>query len=289
MALETSPRVRIRATGFVTLLVIFLWMPIFSLVLASFNASRFFRFPFDSWTTEWYEQATTATTPRVLLGTSVRMAIVVTIASTVLGFISAMAFAGHQWRGRRTFQRVILLPLFFPQTVLGLALLLWFNQLNIAPTWKTAAFAQTVWITPVVTVVIAVAIYGLDQEQRSAAYDLGASKLRTFAEITIPPLIPAIRSGALFAFILSWVNLSLSTYTTGADASIPEWIQAKALGGYTPLVPSIGVLSFVLPAVTVGGILLLTQLVRAARHVNASVLKSDSMQQRTDALKGPSN
>ncbi|CAN5795806.1 ABC transporter permease [soil metagenome] len=265
MALETSRPARVRATSFIVALVVFLWMPIFGLVLASFSASRFFRFPFDSWTTEWYEQAMTATTPRTLLETSVSIAIVVTIASSLLGFVSAMAFAGHQWRGRRTFQRVILLPLFLPQTVLGLALLLWFRQLDITPSWKTAAFAQTVWITPVVTVVVAIAIYGLDQEQRYAAYDLGASRLRTFAEITIPPLIPAIRSGALFAFILSWVNLSLSTYTTGADASIPEWIQAKALGGYTPLVPSIGVLSFGLPALTVGLIFLLTRLVRVVR------------------------
>ena len=59
-------------------------------------------------------------------------------------------------------------------------------------------------------------------------------------EITLPILWPGIWSGALFAFLLSWGNFPLSLYTTGPDTSIPEWLYAKMVAGYTPMVPALG-------------------------------------------------
>ena len=62
-------------------------------------------------------------------------------------------------------------------------------------------------------------------------------------EVTLPILWPGIWSGALFAFLLSWGNFPLSLYTTGADSTVPEWLYAKMVAGYTPMVPTLGTLS----------------------------------------------
>jgi spermidine/putrescine transport system permease protein len=64
-------------------------------------------------------------------------------------------------------------------------------------------------------------------------------------EITLPLLMPGIISAGLFAFLLSWGNFPLSLFTTGADSTLPEWLFAKMVSGYSPLVPTLGILSVV--------------------------------------------
>ena len=106
--------------------------------------------------------------------------------------------------------------------------------------WHTAIVAHLVWIVPVVTLVMAIQVYGFDPALEEAAFDLGASRLQVLREVTLPILWPGIWSGALFAFLLSWGNFPLSLYTTGADSTVPEWLYAKMVAGYTPMVPTLG-------------------------------------------------
>jgi spermidine/putrescine transport system permease protein len=161
----------------------------------------------------------------------------------VVGFFGALAFARYQWRFRRTFQKLILLPIFFPQAVLGLALLMWFNALGVIPSWKTAVVAHLVWISPITTLIIAIRAYSFDPALEEAARDMGASTWTVMKEVTGPLLLPGVVSAGLFAFLLSWGNFPLSLFTTGADSTLPEWLYAKMVSGYSPLVPSVGILS----------------------------------------------
>ena len=62
-------------------------------------------------------------------------------------------------------------------------------------------------------------------------------------EITVPLLMPGVISAGLFSFLLSWGNFPLSLFTTGADSTLPEWLYAKMVSGYSPLVPSVGIIS----------------------------------------------
>ncbi len=136
-----------------------------------------------------------------------------------------------------------MLPIFFPQPVLGLALLLWFNAIGVQTSWQTAVVAHLVWIVPVVTLVISIQVYGFDPMLEEAAADLGASRLMILREVTLPLLWPGIWSGALFGFLLSWGNFPLSLYTAGADSTIPKWLYSKMVAGYTPMVPALGTMS----------------------------------------------
>ncbi len=161
----------------------------------------------------------------------------------VLGVCSALAFARYDWKGRKVFQKVVLLPIFFPQAVLGLALLLWFSSIGITTSWKTAVFAHMVWIVPIVTLIMSIQVYSFDPALEEAAFDMGASRWQVLREITLPILSPGIVSGAIFAFLLSWGNFPLSLFSTGADQTIPEWLYAKMVSGYTPMVPTLGSLT----------------------------------------------
>jgi spermidine/putrescine transport system permease protein len=233
------------------LVLLLLYVPIVSVVLASLTNTRYMQFPHRAWTLDAYRDALSDYTTTDLHLTSLRIAMLVVIASVLLATLGALAYARYDWRGRSLFRRFLLLPVFFPQPVLGLALLLSFSAAGITPGWHTAAFAHLVWIAPIVTLVISIRLYGYDVMQEEAAYDLGASRLQVFREITLPAIAPGIVSGGMFAFLLSWSNLPLSIFTSGADTTMPEWLFSRASTNYSPLVPAIAVIATTVSAIVI--------------------------------------
>lgn len=225
------------------LILAFLYLPLVAIGFASISTSRYLSFPIRQYTTQWYTQALESGTVSDLLWISLQVAVIVTLVSMVLGFFGALAFARYQWRYRRLYQKLILLPIFFPQSVLGLALLMWFNAIGVTPTWHTAIIAHLVWIAPIATLIIAIRAYSFDPALEEAARDMGCSTWQILREVTVPLLMPGVVSAGLFSFLLSWGNFPLSLFTTGADLTLPEWLYAKMVSGYSPLVPTVGVLS----------------------------------------------
>jgi len=223
--------------------IAFLYVPMVAVVLASFTKQRYFRFPITAWSTEWYGKTFASLSVRDLVWTSLSVALLVTVFSVVLAFFGALAFARYNWKGRKLYQRLILLPIFFPQAVLGLALLLWFSALGITTSWHTAVFAHLIWITPIVILIMSIQVYSFDPSLEEAAFDLGASRWQVLKEVTLPILSPGVISGSVFAFLLSWGNFPLSLFSTGADQTVPEWLYAKMVSGYTPMVPTLGSLT----------------------------------------------
>jgi spermidine/putrescine transport system permease protein len=254
-------------TAWTLAVIVFLYLPTVCITIASFTASRYFQFPISKFGLDWWEKTFNSIEIRQLLSTSISIALCVTVIAVTLAFFGALAFARYDWKGRSIYQKLILLPIFFPQSVLGLALLLWFNMLGLQLSWMTAVFAHLVWIVPVVTLVISIQVYSFDPALEEAAFDLGATRWQVLKEVTLPVLFPGLFSGALFAFLLSWGNFPLSLYTTGADTTVPEYLYAKMVAGYTPGVPVLGTVS------TIGAAFLLIGgygLILAIRHARQS-------------------
>ena len=116
----------------------------------------------------------------------------------------------------------------------------------MTPSWQTAIAAHLVWIAPIATLVIAIRAYSFDPALEEAARDMGAGYWQILREITLPLLWPGVVSAGLFAFLLSWGNFPLSLFSTGADLTLPEWLYAKMVSGYSPLVPSVGSMTLAL-------------------------------------------
>ena len=243
--MKTSQSTKLVLFVYGLFVIFFLYLPLISVTFASVSKARYLSFPVKRYSTKWYADALESSTVSNLLVTSFSVAILVTLISIIIAFFGALAFARYQWRYRTTFQKLILLPIFFPQTVLGLSLLMWFNSLGIIPTWKTAVVAHLVWIAPIATLIVAIRAYSFDPALEEAARDMGAGTFTIFREITLPLLSPGLISAGLFAFLLSWGNFPLSLFTTGADSTLPEWLYAKMVSGYSPLVPTLGVMSVI--------------------------------------------
>lgn len=229
--------------------VVFMYLPALSLLLASSTSSRYFIFPITKWGFDWWRKTFNSLEIHILFQTSISIALLVTVIAVAIAFFGALAFARYEWKGRSIYQKIVLLPIFFPQSVLGLALLLWFNAIGLELSWKSAVFAHLVWIVPVVTLVISIQVYSFDPALEEAAFDLGATRWQVLKEVTLPVLFPGLFSGALFAFLLSWGNFPLSLFTTGADTTIPEYLYSKMVAGYTPGVPVLGTLNTIIAAV----------------------------------------
>ena len=227
------------------LVLLVFYFPILCIIVASLNKRRFFSFPYatEDLTFKWYADAMNSPQVHDFVGVSLRIGALTAFCSVVIGFFSALAYARYRWRGRQTFQRLVLLPLFFPQSVLGLALLMWFNFLDVTTAWWTAAIAHTVWIAPITTLIISIQAYGLDESLEEAARDMGATRWQILRKITIPLLLPGMISATCFAVLLSWGNFALSLFTTGADSALPEWLYARMTSGYQPMVPAVGVIN----------------------------------------------
>ncbi|HAR52168.1 MULTISPECIES: ABC transporter permease [Roseovarius] len=247
-----------------------LYLPLVSVGFASVSRARYLSFPIKTYSTKWYTEALASGTVRDLLLTSLSVAVIVTILSVVIAFFGALAFARYDWKYRTTFQKLILLPIFFPQTVLGLALLMWFNSLGVIPSWKTAVVAHLVWIAPIATLIVAIRAYSFDPALEEAARDMGADTPTILREVTLPLLMPGLVSAGLFAFLLSWGNFPLSLFTTGADSTLPEWLYAKMVSGYSPLVPTLGIMSVVGSMVLILTAFAVAWLVRSIRDSKAA-------------------
>ena len=243
--MPTSLSTRVVLYFYGVVIIFLLYLPLVSVGFASISKARYLSFPIKRYSTKWYGEAVQSSTVSELLTTSLWVAILVTIVSIVIGFFGALAFARYQWRYRTLFQKLILLPIFFPQTVLGLALLMWFNSVGVIPSWKTAVVAHLVWIAPIATLIVSIRAYSFDPALEEAARDMGAGTWTILREVTLPLLMPGLISAGLFAFLLSWGNFPLSLFTTGADSTLPEWLYAKMVSGYSPLVPTLGVMSVV--------------------------------------------
>ena len=271
MPASRSTRIALLVYG--TLVIFFLYLPLISVGFASISKARYLSFPIKHYSWKWYGEALVSDTVLNLLTTSLKVAVIVTVISVVIAFPGALAFARYQWRYRTLFQKLILLPIFFPQTVLGLALLMWFNSLGVIPSWKTAVVAHLVWIAPIATLLVAIRAYSFDPALEEAAGDLGANTFTIMRRITLPLLMPGLVTAGLFAFLLSWGNFPLSLFTSGADSTLPEWLYAKMVSGYSPLVPTLGILSVIGSFVIILITFAIARLIRAnldakAKHTN---------------------
>lgn len=252
--------------GYTGLYLIFNLIPFIALVFVSFGTSSFVLFPMKEYSTQFYAQAFRSGTIHATAMTSFKIAVVVTLVSMIVGLFGALAFARYRWRFRTVFQKFILLPIFFPQAVLGLALALWFNTLNIGQSWQTAVLAHLVWITPIATLIAAIPAYSFDANLEDAAFDLGASRFQVFRDVTLPLLWPGVVAAGMFAFLLSWGNFALSLYTDGVDQTLPQYLFSRMTQGYTPVIPAVAVMAAGLSVLVIGGMLLAAWMMRIYRN-----------------------
>lgn len=212
----------------------FLFLPIFVLILFSFNTSSL-NIVFEGFTLHWYKDLFSNTELLEALKNTLIVAIVSTVVSTIIGTISAYALKRYDFKGKAFVNELLYIPVVIPEIVIGIALLSVYTLFRLELGMFSLILAHISFAIPFVIISVRSVLESMDPNLELVASDLGASKLKTFFYIIIPSLMPGILSGAQLAFTLSLDDVVISYFTSGPGSNtLPLHIFSMIKTGVTP-------------------------------------------------------
>jgi spermidine/putrescine transport system permease protein len=215
------------------LVVVYLLLPIAVILLFSFNdpAGRY-NYTWVGFTLDHWAHAFSRPELNEALVTSLKLAVLATVISTIVGTMMALALVRHQFLGRRAANFLIVIPMATPEVVMGAALLSFFLLLGtFSLGFETLLIAHVMFCISFVVVVVRSRLIGFDRSLEEAARDLGASSFDTFRLVTLPLIMPGIFGAAMLAFALSIDDFVISNFNSGTTVTFPLYIFGAAQRG----------------------------------------------------------
>jgi spermidine/putrescine transport system permease protein len=237
-----------------TLVVIYMLLPIAVIFAFSFNdPTGRYNFNWVGFTTKHWSNAFGIPELNEALLMSLKLAVLATLISTVIGTLMALALVRHEFRGRRLSNFLIVIPMATPEIVIGSALLSFFLILGSpALGFQTLLIAHVMFCISFVVVVVRSRLIGFDRRLEEAARDLGATSAQTFRLITLPLIAPGIFGGAMLAFALSIDDFVISNFNSGTTVTFPLYIFGAAQRGIPVEVNVIAMILFFVTATAMG-------------------------------------
>ena len=231
-------------SGFVSigLMLLFFYGPIIVLMVFSFNGSK----SLTSWSGfsfQWYERLFNSRDALSSIRTSVVIALLATAISTFVGTITAIGLSKHKPIIRKTVLNVNNFPVLNPEIVTAISFMLLFVAFGVDKGFTTMLIAHITFCTPYVILTVLPKLRRLDPSLADAAMDLGARPVQALTKVILPQIMPAIISGALIAFTMSFDDFVISYFVTGngvSNISILVYNMAKRID------PSINALSTII-------------------------------------------
>jgi spermidine/putrescine transport system permease protein len=215
------------------LVVVYLLLPIAVILLFSFNdpAGRY-NYTWVGFTLDHWAHAFSRPELNEALLTSLKLAVLATLVSTIVGTMMALALVRHQFFGRRPANFLIVIPMATPEVVMGAALLSFFLLVEwFSLGFQTLLIAHVMFCISFVVVVVRSRLIGFDRSLEEAARDLGASSFDTFRLVTLPLIMPGIFGAAMLAFALSIDDFVISNFNSGTTVTFPLYIFGAAQRG----------------------------------------------------------
>jgi spermidine/putrescine transport system permease protein len=242
---------------FAALAIVYLLIPIAVIFLFSFNnPAGKFNFTWVGFTFSHWSNVFGISGLNDALITSLKLAVLATVISTVLGTLVALALVRYDFFGRRSANFLIVVPMATPEVVMGASLLSMFLIYGLALGFATLLIAHIMFCISFVVVVVRSRLIGFDRSLEEAAQDLGANAWTTFTKVTLPLLLPGILAGALLAFALSIDDFVVSNFNSGATVTFPLYIFGAAQRGLPPEVNCIAIILFSATLVAMGATVL---------------------------------
>lgn len=230
----------------------FLLLPLVVLVGASLTATSYLAFPPQGLTLAWYGQMLGDPSYVSAFATSTVLAAVATLVAVLFAVPAALAIARYSFPGRRPLSEILMSPLILPHVVLGAALLQYGSAIGLVRSFSALLVGHVVIILPFV---LRTVLPQLTEDQRSleeASADLGGRPLTTFFLVTLPQIRSGLVSGAIFAFISSWINVELSIFNTTAElTTIPVKLFNYVQYTIDPTIAAVSGLTVVVAAVVI--------------------------------------
>jgi spermidine/putrescine transport system permease protein len=236
------------------LVVLYMLIPIVVIFAFSFNdpAGRY-NFTWVGFTLDHWSNAFGIPELNEALVTSLKLAVLATLISTVIGTLMAMALVRYEFFGRRAANFLIVIPMATPEVVMGSALLSFFLLIGtFSLGFETLLIAHVMFCISFVVVVVRSRLIGFDRNLEEAAKDLGASPFTTFRLVTFPLILPGIFGAAMLAFALSIDDFVISNFNSGTTVTFPLYIFGAAQRGIPVEVNVIAMILFFFTCATMG-------------------------------------
>ena len=232
--------------GYLALILAVMYVPILMVIIYSFNESRL-SVLWSGFSLRWYGELFRDRALFDALRNSVVLALTASFSSAVIGTLGAVGVQRSRAGPVRTaLEGLAILPIMIPEIILGMAMLAFFAFLALPLGMLSLAIAHTTFCVPYVYMVVKARLAGLEKSYVEAAKDLGAGEGRAFFDITLPLILPAVVSGMLIAFAMSFDDVIVSVFVTGPSTNtLPIRIFTQIKTGVTPKTNALCALLFV--------------------------------------------
>jgi spermidine/putrescine transport system permease protein len=216
------------------IVLIITYLPLVVIVVFSFNDSKL-PVAWNGFTWKWYEELLHDTALHEALCNSLILGALSCICAAVIGTLGAIGMARVNYKSKDMMEYLSTIPIMVPEVILGMVFMAFFSLLNLPFGMLTLVISHTAFCIPYVFMMVKSRLVGIDKSLEEAARDLGASPARTFWDITLPLIMPAVLSGCLLSFAMSFDDVVISIFVNGPRVStLPIKIYTQLKTGVTP-------------------------------------------------------
>lgn len=235
---------------FSLLVYLFMFTPIAIVVVLSFNDAQFGGFPIQGFSLRWFETLANNEPVVRAFRTSLLLGLLAAVIATTLGILASLALMRYDLPGKNFFNTLLISPVLVPETVLAVGLLLFMRWLEQPRSFALLLAGHVLIALPFVVLVVQARLVGIRKVYEDAARSLGANPVQAFFQITFPLLMPAVFAGLLFAFTISFDNITATLFWRPAGVeTVPTQIFGMLRHSISPEINALGTVMIV---ITVG-------------------------------------
>ena len=233
-------------TVFIALVYIFLCAPILIIISTAFDSSSFMSFPPKGFSLKWFVNVFNSETFMTTLGISIKIAMLATIISLIIGIPAAYALSRKSYKGRALLQNIFLSPIIVPGVVLGFASFKYLIIKLQMDVFTSLLIGHVIIVIPYIIRVIGSSLENLDFSIEEAAVSLGATRVKSFFLVVLPNVTSGVIAAFMLSFINSFNNVSVSLFLTGPGIStLPISMMSYVEYNYDPTISALSVILMV--------------------------------------------
>ncbi len=223
------------------LIYLFMFAPVAVVVLLSFNSSQFGSFPMEGVSLRWFEALWDNQAIVRAFQTSLLLGALTAVISTTLGVLASLAMVRYDFPGKTLIATALIAPILVPEVVLAVALLLFLGAMGVPKSFPLLLAGHVIFTLPFVILVVQARLVSVRRDYEEAAMSLGAGPIETFFQITLPLILPAVLAGGLFAFTISFDDITGTLFwKPGGVETVPTQIFAMLRNSISPEINALG-------------------------------------------------
>lgn len=248
---------------YLAVITLITYLPIVMVVVFSFNDSKL-AVSWKGFTLKWYQELFNDTALMEALWNSIVLGLLSCGSAAVIGTLGAIGMARVTYKSKGMMEYLSSIPIMVPEIILGMVFMAFFSLLGLPFGMVTLVIAHTAFCIPYVFMMVKARLVGIDKSLEEAARDLGATPARAFWDITLPLIMPAVLSGSILAFAMSFDDVVISIFVTGPRIStLPIKVYTQLKNGVSP---EINALCTIILAVIILVMLLSSLLGKSKKH-----------------------